>query len=240
MDEFSDGSSNVTRVDATGRGNDLTSNNTVASGSGLLGNAADFEFNNAEFLALNDNADVSLGNFDFWIQLWFWRESAIPDFPMFYGKGGFATAAQTEIHIGLDIATVVRLRVRISNGTTLTTFTGTTAINLATWYRVLVIHDATNDRLKVWLNNVLEIDAPYSNGCWDSTRSLQIGCLNSSGSVCFDGLIDEVTLGKFGVPTDAEAGILYNGGTPLPYPFKMLRHPGMAGRTEQLVGGLAA
>ena len=243
MNEASDGSTNVTRVDATGRGNDLTSVNTVASGTGLLASAADLEFSNAEYLGIASNGDVQLGDLDFWIQLWFKRESADTESPMLISKcGSIAIASQTEYQIRLfGVGNPVVLNVALSNGTTRTVFAGTSGIALNTWYRVLLIHDAVNDRVKVWLNNTLEIDQAYSLGCLASTRPFNIGANNNSAlSAGFDGLIDEVTLAKDGAPTDEEASILYNEGTPLPYPFKMLVHPGMTGRTQNLVGGLAA
>jgi hypothetical protein len=63
-------SGDVTAVDWTGRGNDLTSNNTVASVTGKTGLARQFVGDNSEYLSANSNADLTLGG-DAWT-LAFW------------------------------------------------------------------------------------------------------------------------------------------------------------------------
>ena len=59
-----------TRNDAHGS-NHLTDNNTVAQGTGKVGNCADFELDNSEYLSIADNAALSVGDEDFTIQAWF-------------------------------------------------------------------------------------------------------------------------------------------------------------------------
>ena len=64
-------SGDVTAVDESGNGNDLTSNNSVLSATGLIGNARDFVAANSEFLSIASNADMQFGDKDWSMSLWF-------------------------------------------------------------------------------------------------------------------------------------------------------------------------
>lgn len=63
-------SGDVTAVDFTGRGNDLTSNNSVLSVTGKVGNAREFVRTNSEYLA-GTHADLNLGDIAWTIVFWF-------------------------------------------------------------------------------------------------------------------------------------------------------------------------
>ncbi|RLI55063.1 MAG: hypothetical protein DRP09_10915 [Candidatus Thorarchaeota archaeon] len=58
--EYSDASGAVTRYDSTTNGNDLTDNNTTASGTGKIFRGADFVAANSEFLSKTDTASLSI------------------------------------------------------------------------------------------------------------------------------------------------------------------------------------
>jgi hypothetical protein len=64
-------SGDVTAKDESGKGNDLTSNNSVLSAAGLIGNARDFVSANSEFLSIASNADMQFGDKDWSLALWF-------------------------------------------------------------------------------------------------------------------------------------------------------------------------
>jgi hypothetical protein len=64
-------SGDVTAEDKSGRGNNLTSNNSVLSTAGLIGNARDFVAANSEFLSIASNTDMQFGDKDFTLALWF-------------------------------------------------------------------------------------------------------------------------------------------------------------------------
>ena len=67
MDEYASGTTPSTRIDYSGRSNDLVDNNTTYSGIGVYGYAADFESGNSEYLSIGDTdaADTYLANYDF-------------------------------------------------------------------------------------------------------------------------------------------------------------------------------
>jgi len=64
-------SGDVTAKDESGKGNDLTSNNSVLSTAGLIGNARQFVTANQEFLSIASNADMQFGDKDWSMALWF-------------------------------------------------------------------------------------------------------------------------------------------------------------------------
>lgn len=66
--------SSGTRVDSVGS-NDLTDNNTVGVDTGKFGNAAYFDILNSEYLSINDNAALSMGDVDFMLRAWIKLES---------------------------------------------------------------------------------------------------------------------------------------------------------------------
>jgi hypothetical protein len=68
-------SGDVTAEDWTKRGNNLASNNSVLSISGLQGNARQFVAANTEYLSRASNTDLTLGNGDWTLAFWFWRAS---------------------------------------------------------------------------------------------------------------------------------------------------------------------
>lgn len=63
-------SGDVSADDWTGRGNTLTSNNSVLSVTGKVGNGREFVAANSEYLERNSNADVQFGNGDWSLSLW--------------------------------------------------------------------------------------------------------------------------------------------------------------------------
>jgi hypothetical protein len=63
-------SGDVSAIDWTGRGNDLASNNSVLSTSGLFGNSRAFVAGNSEWLSRSANTDLQLGNNDWTLSFW--------------------------------------------------------------------------------------------------------------------------------------------------------------------------
>src|SRR5207247_6557818 len=77
LDDVSDGSGPVTRLDSVGS-NHLTDNNTVASAPGKIGNGADFESANNEFFSITDASQNGLDiTGDLTISCWVKFESVV-------------------------------------------------------------------------------------------------------------------------------------------------------------------
>jgi len=69
-------SGDVTAEDWTKRGNNLTSNNSVLSVTGKVGNGREFVAANSEWLSRADNVDLRLGDSDWTISAWLYVPTA--------------------------------------------------------------------------------------------------------------------------------------------------------------------
>ena len=79
-------SGDVSAEDWTNRGNTLTSNNTVPSVTGKIGNGREFVAANSEWLSRADNADMRLGDPDWTLSAWVYVPSAANGTQMVIGK----------------------------------------------------------------------------------------------------------------------------------------------------------
>lgn len=205
-----------TRVDAHGD-NDLTDNNTVTSATGKVGNAADFEANNSEYLSDADNTSYPSGNNDMTICGWINLES-LGTARRGFGQWDFGNAQRGWFVQWLDAAD--RFMFSVSSNGTLQTHVVATTVDptpTGTWFFVVAWHDATNDLIYIQVNNGTPQSAAHSTGIHDSTAAFSIGVMHnntvaeSDASLIMDGLIDEVGLWSR-VLTAAERTFLYNAG----------------------------
>ena len=200
-----------TRVDSHGS-NDLTDNNTVGSAAGKIGNAADFEADNSEYLSHVDNDDLSTGDIDFTFSIWFFAEG-YNNFPMLIRK---ADSAGREYALFYNTGGVFGLTFGVfsAGGTQ----TDVNAGNLSTgqWYHIVCGHDSVNNELFLYIDNGTPFTASHSAGVRSTgTGDFQIGA-STDQSLYWDGLIDEVGFWKRRLTTD-EIAQLYNSGNGLSY-----------------------
>lgn len=206
-----------TRVDATGRGNDLTDNNTVTQATGIVGNAAQFTAANSEYLSHADNADLSTGNVDFTVAAWVYLDSKPASVMGFVTKGSGGSTTNAEYSLQY-LNTSDRFRLVVFDGGS--NAGAAVANNLgspstSTWYFVVAWHDSVADTVNIQVNNGTVNSSAYTFGSWDSTEPLWIG---RSSSGYQNGRIDAVGFWKR-VLTAGERTSLYNGGAGLQYPF---------------------
>src|SRR3990167_5190383 len=149
LDESSDGSGAVTREDSTASNNDLTDNNTTASGTGIISNGADFERANTEYLSITDAAQTGLDLAgDFTMKLWVNFESIPANDEYYTFMSKFATSnRQYAFFLGKE-SDVVKLLSFIGDGVNdgdqdTVTWTPSTA----TWYMVTLRY--THATLKI-------------------------------------------------------------------------------------------
>lgn len=198
-----------TRADAHDD-NDLTDNNTVTSATGKVGDAADFERDNSEFLSIADNADVSTGDIDFTWALWV-RPETLPAAAMAVLSKDNGSVWEYEIYISSTGA--VRFYVENGGSSEEVTTPDITASN-GTWLFIVAWHDATNNQLAIQVDNGTPVAESYAGGVADTDNGLYFGA--ESGGVYFDGLIDQVGFWKRVLTTD-ERTALYNSGNGLSY-----------------------
>jgi len=198
-------------------GNDLTDNNTVLYGSGLLNNACDFELTNSEYLSIND---VSQTGLDFTTALtfsaWVKPESLPTDDAMALMYKWSGSNAQYGALISNSGGTN-RLRFitygSCSGGNTNIDYTYT--VSTAEWTHLVFTYDAGS--VKFYVDGSLggttgggDSSLPNCSGVFT------LGDLQSGVQWFYDGLLDEVSIFDY-VLSASEVTSLYNSGTPLDY-----------------------
>jgi hypothetical protein len=195
-----------TRFDSAGS-NNLADNNTVTSDTGKINSAAKFVAANSEYLSIASNATLVMGDIDFTLSLWFYRDTSA-NFTLLAKDNG--TSREYNLDIGGGNA-----RFFINGGTSLAQ---SAAASLATWYHVIAWHDSVGNTVNISVNNA----APASTatgGAAPATGASQfrLGSREGDGHY-WDGRIDGVGVWKR-VLTSDERTSLYNGGSGLDYPF---------------------
>lgn len=204
-----------TRNDSKGT-NHLTDNNTVASATGKLGTAADFEVANSEYLSIADNTDLSTGDIDFTFAFWVQLESKAANMTLVMKQG----AAGTREYAVTYLLSSDRFRFAVSNDGTATTTINADALGVpstATWYFVVVWHDATANTINIKINDGTTNSVSHTTGVFDGTVAFTMGA-TATPNTYHDGLLDNVYFWKR-VLTAGEMTELYNSGNGKDYPF---------------------
>lgn len=228
-----------TRVDATGRGNDLTAINAPGNTTGKIGNAVSV---NNQYLERADNTDLSTGDIDFAIAAWcnlaalqnatimsrYQLNGNQREYVLFYNQNDHVTNNRFSLIVS-------------SNGTATTTLDATSfgAASTSTWYFVMGWHDSVNNVIGISVNDVSNT-ASYSSGVFDSTAPFDIGRLlnNTTPVYTFNGSIDEAAFWKNYVPNSTERTWLFNSGAARSYTEVAAYESSGAFRRQTLTGGM--
>lgn len=204
------------RTDATGRGNNLTDNNTVTQAVGRVGQAASFASASSESLSRADNADLSSGDIDFTLAVWvFLASKTLPRAVICKGDNVLNNnGVEYEI---LYNSVTDRFRFLIGSGTSSALVN---ADNLGipatdTWYLIVAWHDAIANTINIQVNDGT-VDSAADVAGQNTTDPFYIG--RTELGLYMNGRIDEAGLWKR-VLTAAERTALYNGGNGVTYPF---------------------
>lgn len=206
-----------TRFDEVGS-NDLADNNTVLFDTGIIGNAADFELSNTEYLSIADNADLSMGDIDFSITLWVNMESdgSVDMYILNKWEG-----SDREYFLRYTQSTdTFTFRIRNGDDSGNINVSWSATLTTGVWYFVFIYHDATANEIGISINDGIVVTIAASLGVRDGTADFGLGVtdVGTTPSDPFDGLIDEGGIWKR-VLTGAEVTELYNGGAGITYPF---------------------
>lgn len=200
-------------LDAHGA-NDLTDNNGVSSATGKVGNARDFEVSNSHRFTLADNADVSLGDIDCTICLWFNAESFDTSFPVMLAKDD---TSSPEYRLWLSSNTPTWTVWSSGGGMGRTDVAWGSSVSTGTWYFVAVKHDAAANEIGISLNGGSWVTTGHSGGIQNGTCNFVVGN-RASFDLNWDGLLDEIGLWKR-VLSLAEVQDLYNSGSGRNYAY---------------------
>jgi len=187
---------------------DLNDNNTVlASSSGKIGKAADFESDNSEYLsrAVNDSA-LNLQD-SFTVAFWFKFERNPSTFaysPSFIGKGVTNSGYTLRTSYADGKANWVK--------NDAVTYDSTTSFVAGTWYFISVTFNGS--LIKVYVNGTEQSSTSYTN------HNTNNGYFNVGRESVyfryFDGLIDELGIWHTAL-SSSTINALYNGGSGIPF-----------------------
>ena len=208
-------SGDVTAEDFTKRGNDLASNNSVLSVSGLQGNARQFVSGNSEYLSRASNTDLTLGNGNWTLAFWFWRDSLADPNQMLVAKDSISFREFNVSSTFLSEPTTVALSIFNTDATS-RNITAANSQNAAAWNFVACRHfastGATTLRCNTTTSSYTRTGSPVEE--WASLSTpWEIGRRGFSGSNLYlNGYVDECAKWSRAL-SDSELDTLYNGGT---------------------------
>jgi len=197
-----------TRVDSHGS-NDLTDNNTVGQAAGKIGNAADFEVSNGEFLRKTSPTGLSpsQGTYASWVK---WR--SFPSGERWVADNGIADS-------GIQVFTAPSTNRLTGRGRYVSGYRSavwTTTPTLDVWYHV--VYTFTDTAVTLYVDGAQVAQTTFaSSPIFTNNRDFALGCLNNGASqYCFDGIIDEAAVWSRAI-TASEVSDLYNSGAGIPY-----------------------
>lgn len=186
----------------------LKDNNTVTNSGG----AAQFMAANSEYLSIADNADLSMGDFDFTVDARVYLDTLPGGGALFPVLGKWVSGSGQEYILDYD-GTSAAFRFVVSTtgsdavGVTASTFG---AASTGVWYYVRAEHDSVNNLLKISVNNGTANTQAHSTGVINGTSAFEIG--RGAGSY-FNGRMKSVGICKR-LFTTAEKATRYAGDYP--------------------------
>jgi hypothetical protein len=199
------------RADATGRGNTLSETGTPGNAAGIVSNAANLD--DANYLSLATNSDLSPGNVDFTWAFWFRSDVSLAGNNVDI-LGKWAGGGQLEYDFFLNSGALSFLVSSTGSDFPGIAATSIGTIAATTWYYVVAWHDSGGNTLNICVNDGTVDSTGHSAGVFQGTATLLLA--KSNFVVSFDGRLDEVGLWHR-VLTSGEITQLYNGGAGLAY-----------------------
>lgn len=224
-------SSGNDRIDAHGS-NDLTDDTTVATATGIIGNGADFEAGNSEYLYSADTASLSITtsySTSFWIKFETTPGSGRYSFVAKADGGHGQTSYEVWQNWGTGALSIFQSD--DGNGGANTEGGVSWSPSTATWYNVTTTYNTSTTTAKFYVDGSQQgsdVTSFDQASIFDGTKDFNLGCTFGNASTrgnFVDGVMDQVGLwGK--VLTGSEVTELYNGGAGLPYESVAVGVPG--------------
>lgn len=200
--------------------NHLTDNNTVTQAVGKIGSAGQFTAANLESLSIVDNAAISGGDIDFTFSVWVYIDSLPSSGNNRFIFAQFAGGDQRYILTLSNTAGTSRFVWAVYDGASTiigsATATALGTPSTATWYHIVVWHDAAANVVGIRVNDTSENTAATTGAAGDSDA---VFALSTAGATTtWDGRLDSLSYWKR-LLTSTEKTLLYNGGSGRDYPF---------------------
>ena len=197
-----------TRVDSV-NAHDLSDTNTVTQATGIVSSAGQFTSANSEYLSVADHADISAGDTDWSCAFWVYLDSKSASMS-FVGKWNSVAADREWIcqYDSSDDRFHAIYRASATQKDVVANKIGSPST--ATWYFIVVWHDATNDQVGIQGNNLTANTSSWNDGVQDGTGPFYVGTTFGT-SAYMNGRIDEIGFWRK-VLTSTEKTDLYNSG----------------------------
>lgn len=195
-----------TRHDAHGA-HHLTDNNTVGYATGILTQSAAFSAANYEYLSiLSDDFTIATG--DLTLAAWVRLDVLGGTAPIFERDGEYNVNIENN-HVVFTLAKMQRI-------------TAATSLNVASWYHIAAIFDATGDAMRLYVNGLPSPTATFTATPSNYGAPLRIG---RDSAHYLNGRVDAVGVWRRAL-TASEISDLYNNGIGVAYPFGEAVAPG--------------
>jgi len=174
---------------------------------GKIGLAAEFNRSNSERLNVDDNADLSVGDIDFYVSFWIYPTSDDGANHCIMSKAG--ASGNRAWSIFLDWGDN-RIEYTVYNSSDAATTVNSGTVSVNTWYFVECWHNATSNQIGVAINRT-ETTTAHTTGVKNDTGSFTIGALSNASH--YTGRVDEAGFWKNYIPDSTRRDWLYNSGS---------------------------
>lgn len=206
-----------TRYDCSLYGNHLTSNNSVSSSGGKVGNCSKFVGASNQYLSINDNASLHLNDSDFTFAAWVMIIGKSTNINILDKDNGTTKRDWLFLHRGVnDRMSFFAFKAGPTSVIVTNTSFGSPATN--TWFFTVCQHDSAAQTITIQSNNgpvdSISVGAALVN---TSDMEMRVGA-NGAGNTFANAYIDELGIWKRKL-TAAELTFLYNStkGTHFPW-----------------------
>lgn len=180
-----------TRADSVGS-NDLTDNNTVLSGTGNNSDtAADFEFDNSEFLSRADNASLSITS-DLSYFVWINLESTASNIPFMSKQNSADGERSYQFRTNNDTLWWVVYANGTSGAHKTVAWTRVTDV----WVHLGIVYDASAGSVSFWVDGEQQgtTQTGLDTSIADTVAAFRIGRDQGDGANYFDGLMEDAII----------------------------------------------
>lgn len=194
---------------------DLTDNNTVASGLGIIFNGADFELSNSEWLSITDASQTNLDlNSSFTMCYWYKPES-LSDYHIHISKFG-STNNSRAYRIGHSASTAL-IQIGTSGGSGVNTATWSHSLSTGVWGYHCYAYSMANGTSTYYYNAASQgTKTGLGTSIANTSSDFELCRSNNPAEYYCDGILDEVFILNR-VANQSEISTLYNSGIGLSY-----------------------
>lgn len=193
--------------------NNLAQTGTVGSAAGKINNGASFDNNLANFLSIDNNAELATGDIDLSFTFWAKLNSKTNRQRLAEKIGGSSGAFEISYSASSDVFFVTFYGSSGFGGATTVQATNFGSPSTGVLYFIAVTYDAAADLLGISVNNGTPNTASHSGGAFDSADTIAIGHRTADP---LDGMVDEFAYFKRLITVN-EVSQLYGGGNGLAY-----------------------